>query len=210
MGQLILGGVTYEIYGTRQGADAYFAAATNGPAWSAAAGNTRDRALVTAQRVFERTGWQGDPTEPIVTLPQPPTPQPVGTQPLAWPRTGLEDREGVAVDPNTIPEDVISGSYEYALELVNTPTVQSDIPGSNVKVDKVTNRVEGAVTQSLEKQFFLPTIGRVPPLPQIVFDYVGLWLDGAGGGVFAFASGTDVESEFTPEKRDFGFTRPLR
>ena len=204
MGQVTIGSTLYEVYGDLAGANAYFASVTHGAAWLALDGSVRNQALVTAMRVFERTGWDGTPTDPIDKT----QPQPAGTQPLAWPRTGLVDREGVAVDSATIPADVISGAYEYALEVVTTPSVQTaDSLGSNLKVEKTTERVEGAVTVSDEKQYFFPTLGSLPAFPKLVNDYIGLWLKGGASTLgLSFASGTDATSPLEGSGGDYGYT----
>jgi hypothetical protein len=200
---ITIGSTIYEVYGSRVLADAYFQAASHGAPWTAADGGVRNNAMVTAMRVFERTGWQGDPTEPTDKT----QPQPANTQPLVWPRAGLQDREGLALDPATIPDDILWGSYEYALELITTPSVQTDpLTGSNIKTQKSSQRVEGAITVSEEVGFFKPTLGKLPPFPTITQDYIGLWLASSVVGSQIFVSGTDVESAFTDEKLDWGYT----
>lgn len=210
MGQLTIGGVLYEIYGDRPGADAYFKAAVYGSTWSDAEGSVRNQALVTAMRVFEVTRWQGSPTQPISPVPQPPTPQPAGTQPLSWPRSGLSDQEGVPVPDSSIPIDVINGSYEYALAVLADPeSVVAQQSGSNVKVQKQSQRVEGAITVSSEVQYFNPTTGRVPTFNQAVLGYISLWLEAGISGGLTTVSGTERPSNFDDGRLDYGYTRGL-
>lgn len=199
-----ISGVTYEVYGDQVAANSYFKAASHGAPWLAATSALRNQALVTQTRVFERESWQGLPTLPVDKT----QPQPAGTQPLEWGRTGLFDRNGVAVDPNSIPADIVSGAFEYALELISTPTVQTeDVRGSNLKVDKKLDRVEGAVTVSTDQQFFIPTIGALAPYPNIVFEYIGQWLGSSGAGVErSFVSGTTATTPLDPPSGDFTFT----
>ena len=203
MGTIGIGGVTYEVYGSKTLADAYFKAAVHGAAWLAAEGSVRNQAIVTAMRVFERTSWEGDPTEPIDKT----QPQPADTQPLAWPRTGLTDREEVAVPDDVIPQDILDGSYEYAFALIGDATLQQTSPtGSNLKSEKATQRVEGAITVSTERGYFKSTLGALPPFPTIVWDYVGQWMSGQGIGPLVAASGIDEVSAFADGAGDFGVT----
>ena len=96
MGQITIAGVEYEIYGTLNGANAYFKAAAHGAPWFAVAGSIRSQYLVTETRVLERTGWQGAPTDTVTPVPPATLPLSAGEQALQWPRTGLVDRNGVA------------------------------------------------------------------------------------------------------------------
>lgn len=205
MATIGIAGVNYEVYGALAAANAYFAAASQGAPWLAAESSLRNQALVTATRVFERTGWSGNPTDTVVPVPPATLPLSAGEQALQWPRTGLVDRNGVALDSTSIPTDVINGNFEYALDLINTPSVQTDdVRGSNVKSTKSLERVEGAVTVSSEQVNFIPTIGRFAQFPKIVQDYIGLWLDSSGSLTLSFVSGTDAEAL----ELDFGFAGP--
>jgi hypothetical protein len=191
-----------EVYDAKAAFDAYFKGATHGAPWLAAASSLRNQAIVTQMRVFDRTAWQGAPTEPRDKT----VPQPGSTQALAWPRTGLVDREGVAVDSSAIPLEILQGGYEYALELINAPSVQTDDQrGSNLKTDKLTQRVEGAVTVTTEKGYFRSTLGTLPPFPTIVQDYIGLWLASSVSSPLVFTSGTEVEATFTEAGLDWGY-----
>ncbi len=193
MSQISIGGQTVEVYGDGNEAASYFAQTTTGAAWTGLSSDLRNRALVQATRSFDRTGWQGAPTQPRSKT----QPQPVGTQPLAWPRTGLVDSEGEPLDSSAIPDQVLYGNFELALFLATDETAnQADGRGSNVKVDKLTQRVEGAVTQTREQQFFTRTLGKLTEWPEPVLGYIGLWLEGSALGGLVVASGADRESAF--------------
>jgi hypothetical protein len=202
MATITIRGTLYEVYGDLTGANAYFAAAVHGAPWAAASSSTRNQALVTATRVFERTGWRGSPTEPVDKT----QPQPADTQPLEWPRTDLVDLNGVDVPSGAIPQDVIDGNFEYALAVINDASIQTSAQtGSNVKGDALTERVEGAITVTEEKSFFVSTLGKNGQFPTIVQDYIGLWLDSTRAAVGISAGGTDVCSQSGAE---FGFNIP--
>ncbi len=205
MPNITIGGTVHAVYDTKANADAYFSAASHGAPWSAASSSNRDQLLVTATRVFERESWLGSPTLPIDKSDF--ASQPSGTQPLEWARTGLTDKNDVAISSASIPQDVIDGYFEYALALLNDATVQTADPtGSNVRVSKSSQRVEGAITVSTETQFFNPTLGRSSPYPGIVMDLIGQFLEGASGLTLSFVSGTDAVSAFADDADDFGYS----
>ena len=205
MPNITIGGTVHAVYDTKANADAYFKAASHGAPWAAASSSSRDQFLVTSTRVFERESWLGTPTLPIDKSDF--ASQPAGTQPLEWGRTGLTDKNDVAIPSGSIPQDVIDGYFEYALALLNDATVQTADPtGSNVKVSKSSQRVEGAITVSTETQFFNPTLGSSNPYPGIVMDLIGQFLEGASGIELSFTSGTDAVSAFADDADDFGFT----
>lgn len=205
MPNIKIGSTFHAVYDTKANADAYFNAASHGAPWLAAEGSFRNQLLVTASRVFERETWLGSPTLPIDKSDF--ESQPAGTQPLEWGRTGLTDKNGVAIPSDSTPLDVIHGFFEYALALLNDATVQTADPtGSNVKVSKSSQRVEGAITVSAETQFFNPTLGSSNPYPGIVMDLIGQFLEGASDLTLSFVSGTDATSILADDAGDFGFT----
>ncbi len=205
MPNIKIGSTFHAVYDTKANADAYFKAASHGAPWAAAEGSLRNQLLTTATRVFERESWLGDPALPIDKSDF--ETQPSGTQPLEWARTGLTDKNGVAISSASIPQDVIDGYFEYALALLNDATVQTADPtGSNVKATKTSKRIEGAITVSSETQFFNPTLGSSSPYPGIVMDLIGQFLSGASGVTLSFVSGTDATSILADDGGDFGFT----
>ena len=205
MPNIKIGATFHPVYEDKAAADEYFKAASHGAPWLAADSSVRNQLLVTASRVFERESWLGDPTLPIDK--SDPVSQPAGTQPLEWGRTGLTDKNGVAIDSASIPQDVVDGNFELALALLNDATVQTADPtGSNVKVEKSTQRVEGALTVSSETQYFTPTLGSSNPYPGIVMDLIGQFLAGRSGLVLSFTSGTDAVSAFADDADDFGYS----
>jgi len=65
--------------------------------------------MVTATRQMDAESWTGAKT--------------TTSQPLAWPRTGVTDREGSAVASGTIPADIVNGFFELALALIADPSL---------------------------------------------------------------------------------------
>ena len=175
MGQVTIGGTTFEIYGTRTAAINYMKARLGADAWNSASSSDKDRALVSATRKIDRENWIGDKTAPAPG------------QPLEFPRTGLIDKDGVAVGSVNVPLLVEEANYELALVLLDDATKQdSGDTSSNTK------RVKAG---SAEVEFFRQTAGHA--FPDIIQDLIGLWLDGldfAGSGNADF--GTDGCSTF--------------
>ncbi len=183
-------GAVIEVYADLAQANTYFLSAVHGAAWAAVDGNTRQRALVTATSMLERSGWRGAPTEPIDKALSPAP----STQPLQWPRTGLTDRNGVAVDSASIPADVVNGNMELALALINDATAQTTTStGSNVKSVATKDKVD-VVETSVATEFFSSTSKNATRFPTIVHELLGRYLAASTTSVGIFAPGTGILS----------------
>jgi hypothetical protein len=199
VGTVSIQGNSYDIYGTYADAIVYFNAATHAASWTAATQANRLKALVTATRMMDRQPWQGSPTDPT-------TPQP-----LEWPRTGVIDRSGEAVDDSEPPDKIEWGTYELANALLGDATVQTDKnSGSNVKRDKLKQKV-GPLEEETETEYFVSTStgsnasGR---FPTIVQELVKEYLQAGAGLMGIYAAGTDIDSYF--EGYDWGRSQGLR
>lgn len=191
MGTVTIGGTSYEIYDTSTAANNYLKAHSNGAAWVAADTATKNKALVTAARSFDRQLWVGAMTDPV-------TPQP-----LAWPRTGIVDRNGQAVADSVIPQDVLEGNWEWALDIVQDASVAGASPGTNTKSTRSREKVD-VIEVETETVQFKPTIGETARFPVAVMELIGAFLAGSDA-TLALASGTDEVSQFTTSDTDFGF-----
>lgn len=203
MGQVTIGTVTYDIYGDHVGvtsplsADEYFGGSLNATGWTGAAVDDQARALVNATRIFDKQGWQGTRTD--VATPQP----------LAWPRTGVPDCDGIVVATGVIPDNVIFGSYELALALLNDATLQSSgTQGTNVKRVLARKKV-GDLEIEDETEYFSGTLigeAQAGRFPAQVQEYIACYVVGsAGGGVGATVVG-GAPSQFLTF--DFGVNSP--
>lgn len=160
-------------YITRANAILYFEGALHGSAFSSASTTVQDQALVTATRMLDRQNWQGTKTS--------------DAQALAWPRTGVSDREGVAIGSSTVPADIINAQCELALALINNQSVQDSSSNS-----LNTKRLKAG---SAEIEYFRPT--RAGRFPTIVQELIGYLLASSAGSLLEpYASGTCVESYF--------------
>lgn len=160
MGSVVIGGVTYQVYGDHTGAGSLTEYAGGSLAYSAtfsaATPDDQKRAMVEATRVLDRLPWNGTKT--------------VAGQALAWPRTGVTYADGTAVDPNTIPPEVISAAYELALAGLKDPAIFE----TTTTEDKI-KRVEA---KGVEVEWFGPRDGS--RLPGRVAELLGQFFAGAG------------------------------
>ena len=115
--------------------DAYFADAIHSGSWDSADADTQSRALVTATRMLDRQLWKGTKTS--------------SSQALEWPRTGVVDRYGDAIDENTVPAVIIQATQELALSLIDDPDVQTNASTSS--------GIKRAKAGSAEVEYFKPT-----------------------------------------------------
>jgi hypothetical protein len=192
MGTVNIGSSTYQIYGEEAAFLTYITAHSGAATARAATAVDKRRALVTAARSFDRQRWQGLATD-LVT-----------PQPLAWPRTGVTDREGQPQDSGVIPDDVIEGSYEWAIIIIDDPDAAESTPGTNTKRTRSREKVDVIEVES-EVENFKSTVGRTARFPTAVMELVGLFLAGSDANL-SFASGTDEVSQFTTQDTDFGFS----
>ncbi len=175
MGTVTVGGVVFNIYGTRNAADDYMKPRLGADAWNTASSGDKDKALVSGTRFIDRQNWQGQRTSPSQTPPE-------------FPRTGLTGKDGNAVGSVSVPLLVEEANYEMALLILADATVtDKQTTGSNVK---------GVKAGSVAVDFFRQTDGS--KLPTVAHELIGLWLDGAGGSDSTgnCASGADGVSTF--------------
>ncbi len=197
-------GTVFDVYGNIAELDSY----VNGVLFPTGVTFTSDftrkgQLLVTASRLFERLVWRGDRFN-IVT-----------PQPLAWPRDGLSDRDGVALDGSSTPDDIFDGFFELVVALdqdstLGIITLPSNVGNANTKLTRTLNRVEGAVIQEIENEFFVPmTAGRNGGLrlPLATNEFIKPYL-GSSVVVTGIATGTDGESSFDEDSEKFNWVAP--
>lgn len=186
MGTVSIQGNTYDIFGTLSAANIYFIARVGSSSWDSADDDDRKRSLVSATRLLNNVTWSGQPK--------------VAGQSLAWPRTGVVDCDGAAVDDTVVPIGVEEACYELALLLLSgTDAIDNPDSGSNIK------KVDA---KGVSVEFFRPTQGSATLLPSSVNRYVRCFLAGAAIAVPS-ATGTDVESQFDSDD-EFGLTEGLK
>lgn len=154
-------------------ADTYFEDAIHADFWEDATSDDKGKALVTAARMLDRQDWQGskygDP------------------QTMEFPRSGLTDKNGDAVDETAVPQEVMDAQAELALALLENPALQSaSSTGTNFKKLKA---------GSAEVEYIRATSG--PRFQTIIDELIGLWLSGSSHYSGPFVSGADNESSLS-------------
>lgn len=167
---ITIGAVAWTVYESSANADAY-QLSRPGTTWPVGSSAAKDASLVAATRWLNEQRWQGVET----------TPAPAGPTVLAWPRTGIVDKNGNAIPTNVIPFEIIWGYYELAMALLADPTILSNQYGtaSNIK------RVKGGTA---EVTFFRPLGGTRLPTP--VADLISQYMDLGSAEATGLASGT--------------------
>lgn len=166
-------------YITRDNATSYLEGSLDFPLWEALSNTSKDQALVMAARMIERQTWLGTKTS--------------DDQALSFPRVGLVDKEGNALSEVQVPQEVIDGQCELALALAkDSSIVESKNSGSNVR------KVQAG---SASVEYFRPQSGgRFPTIAQ---ELLSLFLSSSASGLLEpYASGTEVESNFTNNSYD--------
>jgi hypothetical protein len=176
MATITIGAVEYFSYQTVEEVDAYANGAISAAAsaWRAMADqDTKARAAVSATRLIDRQVWAGSKTDP--------------DQDGEFPRTGLTYPDGSPVDPDTVPDRVLSAHSELSMILVSDDTILA-----NPAQVGGTKRLKAG---SAEIEYFAPLLaaGRFPTTIQ---ELIGLWFGGAGSDEGSEATGTCKESAF--------------
>ena len=99
-------------YGTIAEADSYLASNST---WLALTDAQKTTHLTRAEAYLDALDWKGDLAD--------------SAQTIAWPRTGVLDKEGRTVDEATVPDDITSAFFECAaLDLAGTLYANADTP----------------------------------------------------------------------------------
>lgn len=142
----------------------YLAAAIGaGPdAWNASTDdNIKAWCLVAAKRYIDAKTWQGTKTDPA--------------QLDEWPRTGVTDKYGTAVDPAVVPVQFAQAEAELAAIFMADPTVNAAVSsGSNVKTI--------SAARGVDIEFFRPTDtpSQSTPMPLVVQRLIGQFTSVSG------------------------------
>lgn len=153
-------------------AETYLEGSINTSAWDAKSTDEKNRLLVSATRYLDRQDWVGEKTSDV--------------QALDWPRTGVTDPDGNAVDDSTVPQFILNAECELAAAMAADSSIQeSSSTGSDVKRLKA---------DTVEIEYFSTTIGGTR-FPTIVQELVGFYLEGSDSGFTdQYYGGTDYES----------------
>lgn len=121
-------------------------------------------------------------------------------QVLSFPRTGLYDKDGVALSGLAVPQAIKDAVCEYAYELSQDPSLET---GRNS--DDLTKRLKAG---SVEIENFR-AVTRTGRFPYVVQELIGLFLAASTALAAPYASGTGDESAFVDENGEapFGLSR---
>jgi hypothetical protein len=171
-------GTSGNSYATIATADTYMDDSIRGAAnWTALTTDAKSRALLSATRLMDKQCWIGEKTAAANTL--------------DWPRTGVTDASGAAVDEDTVPNGIIYGTIELAYELSQDPTLESGSnTGSNDKRYKA-----GSVELELFRPGGVLGVAGITRFPTVVMEYIKEFLCGSTRGT-PVSYGTDHCSQF--------------
>lgn len=180
MSEIEIGPNAYQVYQTVDEITVYADGqiGTSGDGWRAADPDDLPRAAISSTRLLDRLVWDGAPTDDY--------------QPLAWPRTGLLDANGVALDPTVIPQAVLDANSEIATALAAGLQIQPDPNAPETQLLKA-----GSVTI----QYFRTIEGTLLPLPLAVMQLIGLWLGSRVAFASSISTGTHERTSFDREYR---------
>lgn len=183
---LVVGTNTYV---TQAEANTYLSASVRATTWEFLDSDSKDRAILTAFRVFERQNWEGVPVGGAGTTPH-------------FPATGLTDKDENPVSSATVPQQIEDGQIELAYSLTQDSALEDKAgQGSNVK------KVEAS---SARVTFFNQTGGQdgegSTRFPVAVQELVGQFLEAASVPT-PTADGTDATSSFDDDQ--YGLTAGL-
>jgi len=190
-GTVTISGTAHTVYADRADADVYFAAHFSNADW-AGLGSQKDVALVMATRLLEVQSWQGLPTD-LAT-----------PQPLAWPRTGVTDKNSQAVADDAFPQDLLNGFYELALAVGLDPSLNGTATNRNTQ-----KRVKAG---DVEVENFAPATAaeKGTRLPFSAQQFLKQFFSGANTVLGGLASGTDECSQFDNGQNVFGVVEGLK
>jgi hypothetical protein len=93
-------------------ATAYFDARLYAAEWTAATTGDKEKSLIMAARQIDRLAFLGSVT--------------ATGQAMAWPRTGVTDREGRAISSTVVPQAVLDAQCELALATLRDDPTQDN------------------------------------------------------------------------------------
>lgn len=176
MPTVTINGTAREVYVSLADAELYLEASPRFTAWGVLTAERKAQWIVEATRMFERCTWTGD--------------RAATAQPLAWPRSGVTDRDGEDVVDDAIPTFMEDGCAELAATLAEDAAV--------VTAGSTASNVKSVNAKGVAVEFFAPDSGT--RFPTVVQELVGFYLAApaseSGGVVGAIATGTCHDSQF--------------
>jgi hypothetical protein len=169
MPSVLINSVTYPVYADVDDADIYFGGSVSFSDWDALTDDEKARGLVSSTRLIDRQKWLGEKTDPL--------------QELAFPRSGLTDCDGTAIDEDTIPDAVIDASMLLALDLATGSTVTT-----SATTEDLTKRLKAG---SVEIEKFRADQTTVTRFPLPIMELLGCFMSGSITVAGSLDYGTD-------------------
>ncbi len=171
MATVTIGATTYTTYSDVADADEYFNGSSDFAEWAAFTDDEKARGLVSSTRLLDRQSWQGEKaaTSPDTTL--------------AFPRTGLTDCQGNAVDADESLALAVEASQLLALDILNEESVETSLT-----TEDLTKRLKAG---SVEIENFRAQLGTNTRFPLAVMELIGCFLAGSAAVAGSIATGTD-------------------
>lgn len=151
--------------------DTYHDNSLHGAPWRGLSADDKTRTSITATRQLDRERWAGAITAHVAGL--------------AFPRTGIVDREGAAVADDVIPPEILDAHSELCNELAANPGVQTGSTGDNVK----------AIGASKSRVEFFEKVDSGGQFPIIVQDLISHMLAQNSRNKAGAAYGTDATDD---------------
>lgn len=188
-----IAGVTnpIEVYGGATAASDYVGAMFGDAptSWLALSPDDQARTLVTATRYLDQQAWQGTATFLVG----------VTATTLQWPRSGVVNSDGTAVDATTVPVAIVQAAFELAVLVADDPDVITEIDGGS-------NLQQIDAGGGVGVTYFNPTsaaFGSASRLPGILDRLVGRYLASpsgdAGSALGGYSGNGGCESHFDHE-----------
>lgn len=171
MANITIGSVTYTVYADVADADEWFNGSVDFATWDALTTDEKSRSLVTSTRMLDRQMWQGEKEDPL--------------QALAFPRTGVVDCAGVAVDPADTLAVVTEASIILALAVFTNNALLT-----TASTIDLTKRLKAG---SVEIEKFRASSDEIAAgrFPLDVMELVGCYFSGRSSIAGALSYGTD-------------------
>ncbi|PHS61200.1 MAG: hypothetical protein COB09_18605 [Thalassobium sp.] len=166
--------------GTFQESEDYFQTSLFFDQWCSFSTTKKKRAMVTAFMAMKNMSWDGEKTDSAQLAP--------------FPRTGLVDGEGDALDSAEIPEIAKFGQFELALYLGINTGFESSAKGQIKEVQAGTVKVKYYETT--------PGTDKGAVFPQEILQYFNVLASSSFEVTPGFASGVDQESFFASTNYD--------
>ena len=182
MATIVIGADSYTAYASVADADVFFNGSVDYATWGALTTDEKSRSLVTSTRMLDRQLWQGEKEDPL--------------QALAFPRTGVFDCAGVAVEPADTLVVVTEASIILALAVFTNNALLT-----TASTIDLTKRLKAG---SVEIEKFRASSDEIAAgrFPLDVMELVGCYFSGRSSISGALSFGTDG----TAFDADFGLS----